>query len=277
MVSSLRIACAQTTATPDPAANLVQAEALIRSAAADGVEFVTLPEAFDFLAPGVSDIHGYAEREAEHQALRRLSSLAAELSLWILAGSVSMRADDGTPVNRSVLFDAQGRIAAQYDKVHLFDVDLPGGEAIRESDFYRPGERAVVADTPWGGIGLSICYDMRFPYLYRRLAKRGARIIAVPAAFSSFTGPLHWHALLRARAIETGCFVVAPGQCGDNHPGRRSYGHSLIIDPWGRVIADAGEEPGLIAATLDLEEVDRFRAAIPSLSSDRALIEEASL
>lgn len=274
MLQSLRIACAQTTATPDPVANLAQAETLIRQAAVAGAELVALPEAFDFLTPGTTAIPDYARPQAEHAALKLLASLAAERSLWILAGSVSMRAEDGVPVNRSVLFDASGQISAHYDKVHLFDVDLPDGDSSRESDLYRAGDRAVVADTPWGGIGLSICYDMRFPYLYRRLAKSGARIIMAPSAFSSFTGPLHWHALLRARAIETGCFVIAPAQCGDNHPGRRSYGHSLIIDPWGRVLADAEEECGVITATLDLSEVERFRAAIPSLSSDRAFAEE---
>lgn len=274
MPQSLTIACVQTTATPDPTANLVQVETLIRQAAVAGVQLVALPEAFDFLAPGPTAIVDYAPPLAEHRALRLLGSLAAELSLWILAGSVSMRAQDGVPVNRSILFDPQGRISAQYDKVHLFDVDLPDGDSIRESDLYRAGDRAVVADTPWGGIGLSVCYDMRFPYLYRRLAKSGARIIMAPSAFSSFTGPLHWHTLLRARAIETGCFVIAPAQCGDNHLGRRSYGHSLIVDPWGRILADGGEECGLITATLDLCEVERFRAAIPSLSSDRTLVEE---
>lgn len=274
MLQSLNIACVQTTATPDPAANLAEVEALVRAAAANGVELVALPEAFDFLAPEAAAIRDYARHADEHAALKLLASLAAQLSLWILAGSVSMRAADGVPVNRSVLFDRDGRIVAQYDKIHLFDVDLPDGDCSRESDLYRPGDRAVVADTPWGGIGLSICYDMRFPYLYRRLAKRGARIIMAPSAFSSFTGPLHWHALLRARAIETGSFVIAPAQCGDNHPGRRSYGHSLIVDPWGRVLADAGDDPGLIGATLDLAEVERFRAAIPSLASDRPLVEE---
>lgn len=271
MLESLTIACAQTTATPDPAANLVQVETLIRQAAAAGAQLVALPEAFDMLAPGAMAIPAYARAEAEHEALGLLRTLAAERGLWILAGSVSTRAEDGACVNRSILFDADGAIAARYDKIHLFDVDLPDGESSRESDLYRPGDRAVLADTPWGGIGLSICYDMRFPYLFRGLAQRGARIIMAPSAFSSFTGPLHWHTLLRARAIETGCFVIAPAQCGDNHPGRHSFGHSLIIDPWGRVIADAGEACGLIVATLDLAEVERFRAAIPSLASGRVL------
>ncbi|MBX9898946.1 MAG: carbon-nitrogen hydrolase family protein [Qipengyuania sp.] len=276
MLKNLRIACAQTSATPDAATNLANAEALVREAAMGGAELVALPEAFDFLAPETSAIHDYARREAEHDALRRVSSLAAELSLWILAGSVSMRAADGVPVNRSVLFDADGQMTAHYDKIHLFDVDLPDGASSRESDLYRPGDRATVAETPWGGIGLSICYDVRFPYLYRQIARRGAGIIMVPAAFSSFTGPLHWNTLLRARAIETGCFIVAPAQCGDHYSGRRSYGHSLIIDPWGKVMAEAADDPGIVMATLDLGEVERFRAAIPSLAADRALAPETA-
>lgn len=276
MLENLRVACAQTSATPDAATNLANAVALVREAAMGGAELVALPEAFDFLAPETSAIRDYARNEAEHDALQRLRSLALELSLWILAGSVSMRAADGVPVNRSVLFDAHGRMIAHYDKIHLFDVDLPDGASSRESELYRPGDRATVAETPWGGIGLTICYDVRFPYLYRQIARCGAGIIMVPAAFSSFTGPLHWHTLLRARAIETGCFMVAPAQCGDHYPDRRSYGHSLIIDPWGRVMAEAGEEPGIIAATLDLTEVERFRAAIPSLAADRMLTSEAA-
>ncbi len=276
MLENLRISCAQMSATPDAATNLANAELLVRKAAMGGAEFVALPEAFDFLAPETAAVHDYARQEAEHKALGQLGSLAAELSLWILAGSVSMRAADGVPVNRSVLLDAQGRMAAHYDKIHLFDVDLPDGVSSRESDLYRPGDCATVAETPWGGIGLSICYDVRFPYLYRQIARRDAGIIMVPAAFSSFTGPLHWHTLLRARAIETGCFIIAPAQCGDHYPGRSSYGHSLIIDPWGRVMAEAGDEPGVIMATLDLTEVERFRAAIPSLAADRTLAPEAA-
>lgn len=276
MLENFRVACAQISATCDAATNLANAEALVREAAMGGAELVALPEAFDFLAPETSAIHDYARSEAEHDALQRLSSLAVELSLWILAGSVSMRAADGVPVNRSVLFDAHGWMIAHYDKIHLFDVDLPDGASSRESELYRPGDRATVAETPWGGIGLTICYDVRFPSLYRQIARRGAGIIMVPAAFSSFTGPLHWHTLLRARAIETGCFIIAPAQCGDHYPDRRSYGHSLIIDPWGRVMAEAGEEPGIIAATLDLTEVERFRAAIPSLAADRMLTSEGA-
>lgn len=269
MSSILKLGCIQMTATPDAAANLAQAEVLIDEAAAAGLDMVALPEAFDFLAPDPAAIPDYAKPVEDHLALRRIGELARKHALWILAGSVSTRAADGAVVNRTVLFAANGAIAAYYDKIHLFDVDLPNGDPIRESDLYRAGDRAVVTDTPWGGLGLSICYDMRFPHLYRNLAQQGARLLAVPAAFSSYTGPLHWHVLLRARAIETGCFVIAPAQCGDNHESRRSYGHSLIIDPWGRIMTEGGDEPGVISATLDLGEVERFRAAIPSLFNDR--------
>lgn len=277
MSTTLRVACIQNTATSDPEATLAAVEALVRSAAAQDAELIALPEAFDFLAPAAADIHAYAKPADDHLAVRRVRALAAELDVWILMGSVSMRADDGEPVNRSLLVDPAGNIRAYYDKIHLFDVDLPNGDPIRESDFYRAGKRRVVAHTPWGPMGLSICYDMRFPYLYRGFAQAGAAIIAIPAAFSSYTGPLHWEPLLRARAIETGCYVIAPAQCGDNFPGRRSHGHSLIIDPWGRVLADAGDEPGVIVADLDLQQVPAFRASIPSMMFDRTLLEEPTL
>jgi len=273
----LRVACVQNCATGDPDATLQAAERLVRSACEQGARLAALPEAFDFLAPAAGDIHAYAKAEADHAAIGRMRALAAELDMWLLLGSVSMRAADGAPVNRSLLVDNTGAIRARYDKVHLFDVDLPNGDPIRESDFYRAGDRRVMAQTPWGLLGLSICYDLRFPYLYRGFAKAAASIIAIPAAFSSFTGPLHWEPLLRARAIETGCFVIAPAQCGDNFPGRRSYGHSLIIDPWGRVLADAGENEGVIVADLDLDQVRDFRASIPSMTFDRTLLEDLIL
>lgn len=272
--ATLRVACVQNTATCDAAATLLEADRLVRSAAAQGAELITLPEAFDYLAPTAAEIHAYARPAGEHRALQHMRAVAGEVGAWLLLGSISMQDDDGLPVNRSILIDSTGDVRASYDKIHLFDVDLPGGESIRESDFYRAGDRQVTARTPWGLIGLSICYDLRFPYLYRGLAQAGAAMLAVPAAFSSFTGPLHWEPLLRARAIETGCFVVAPAQCGDNFPGRRSYGHSLIIDPWGLILAEAGDDAGVILADLDLQDVAAFRAAIPSMARDRTPLEE---
>ena len=269
MPDTLRVACVQTSATPDTATNLQSAELLVRAAAADGAAFIALPEAFDHLVPTAPEMHAYAAPEEAHRAAGMVRRLSDELNIWILAGSVSARARDGAVVNRSLLAAPGAGIAARYDKIHLFDVDLPDGGSVRESDFYRPGANAVVADTPWGGIGLSICYDVRFPLLHRALAAHGARMLAVPAAFSSVTGPLHWEPLLRTRAIETGCFVIAPAQCGHHYGERRSHGHSLIIDPWGRVLADGGTEPGYIVADLDLTEVERFRGAIPSLANAR--------
>lgn len=272
--TTLRVACVQNTATDDPVATLLAVDALIRSAVAQDAEFVLLPEAFDYLAPTAEDIHAYTKPASKHVALEHVRGLASELRVWILLGSISMRAEDGAPVNRSLLVDPAGSIRASYDKIHLFDVDLPDGEPIRESDFYRAGSKRVSARTPWGMVGMSICYDVRFPYLYRGFAQSGVAIIAVPAAFSSYTGPLHWEPLLRARAIETGCYVIAPAQCGDNFPGRRSHGHSLIVDPWGRVLADAGEEAGVIVADLDLRQVPDFRMSIPSMTFDRTPLEE---
>jgi predicted amidohydrolase len=199
--------------------------------------------------------------------------LARELGVWLLVGSALLRGDDGGAVNRSLLIDDGGAVSATYDKMHTFDVDLPTGEHIRESEAYRPGERAVVADTPWARLGLSICYDLRFPYLYRALAKAGAQILTVPAAFTRPTGEAHWEILLRARAIETGAFVLAPAQGGLHEDGRGTWGRSMIIGPWGEIIAAADDDaPGVVAATLDLDAVTRARHAIPALNNERAFL-----
>jgi predicted amidohydrolase len=196
--------------------------------------------------------------------------MAREHAVWLAIGTLGVRAPDGRIWNRSYLVDPNGAIRARYDKIYLFDVDLAGGETYRESATIAPGEQAVVAETPFGGVGLSICYDLRFPQLYRALAKADARILMVPAAFTRTTGRAHWHVLLRARAIETGCFVLAASQCGEAPDGRLArYGHSLIVSPWGEVLADAGAEPGFVTASLDLGEVDAARRAIPALRHDR--------
>jgi len=195
--------------------------------------------------------------------------LAQELGIWIHAGSLVIRlADDDRFANRGFLIDPTGLIQAQYDKIHMFDVDLANGESYRESNGFRPGTHATLAQTPWGGYGMAVCYDLRFPHLFRDLAKAGARILAVPAAFTRTTGQAHWHTLLRARAIENGCFVVAPAQCGDHEDGRKTYGHALIIDPWGEVLADGGEAPGVVTATLNLNRVSEVRGMVPSLNND---------
>lgn len=199
-----------------------------------------------------------------------LRDAAAQFGVWLLIGSALVRRDDGRAANRSLLVGQDGAVVAQYDKVHLFDVDLPTGERLRESEAYVPGEQAVVASTPFAALGLTVCYDVRFPHLYRDLAKAGAEVITVPAAFTRPTGEAHWAVLLRARAIEAAAFVIAPAQGGTHEDGRGTWGRSLIVDPWGRVLAEAaGDAPGVIYADLDLAEVARVRAAVPALRHDR--------
>ena len=208
--------------------------------------------------------------EPAHPALAHFRALAEELGAWLLLGSLAITAGPGKIFNRSYLVTAQGAIAAHYDKLHLFDVDLADGESYRESALIEPGGAAVLAATPWATLGLTVCYDLRFAQLYRSLAQAGAEVLTVPAAFTKTSGQAHWHVLLRARAIETGCFVLAPCQCGDHGGGRETYGHSLIVDPWGRVLAEGGEETGFITAKIDLAEVEKARAMIPALNHDRA-------
>jgi predicted amidohydrolase len=211
-----------------------------------------------------------AEDEQAPRGIAAFQVLARETGAWLLAGSLVVRLPgEERLANRSYLFDPQGAVVARYDKIHMFDVDLAGGERYRESAQFRPGERAVLADTPWGKLGMSVCYDLRFPALYRALAQAGARMLSIPSAFALPTGEAHWHSLLRARAIETGCFVLAPAQTGLHEGGRRTYGHSLIVDPWGAVLADGGEAVGFVTAELDLARVDEARRAVPSLSQDR--------
>jgi predicted amidohydrolase len=218
--------------------------------------------------PGMGAKAAYVE--GEEPALKAYRALAAELDIWLLVGSLVIKLeDDSRMANRGFLIDPSGAVTASYDKMHMFDVDLEGGEQYRESNNYRPGDRAVVTDTPWGRLGMTICYDVRFPYLYRALAKAGAGILTIPSSFARTTGKAHWHTLLRSRAIETGCYVLAPAQCGDHEDGRQTYGHALIVAPWGEVLADAGEEPGIIVADLDMGAVDRARAMVPSLEHDR--------
>ena len=213
------------------------------------------------------------ETEDRDAVVGGLRNLARELGVWLLIGSVivkSGRSGDERAANRSLLIDDHGRVVATYDKLHVYDVDLPTGERWRESASIRPGDGAVVAQTPWGGLGLTICYDVRFPQLHRALAKAGAAMIAVPAAFTVPTGEAHWETLLRARAIETGCFVLAPAQAGAHEDGRRTWGRSTVVAPWGEVLAKLdGDEPGVLFATLDLDAVMRARTAVPQLSHDR--------
>jgi predicted amidohydrolase len=268
--NTLRAAVIQVNAGPEIEPNLVQAGALVRGAVADGAQLVCLPENVSLMAQGREKILARVKPEESHPGVPFFRDLARETGAWIMTGTLGCLLDDGRVANRAFVVAPNGDIVARYDKIHMFDVDLVGGESYRESATYRPGERAVVAPTPWGGLGLSICYDVRFAYLFRALAKAGASLITVPAAFTVPTGRAHWHVLLRARAIETGCFVLAPAQTGLHDGGRGTYGHSLIISPWGEVLADAGEGVGHVIADLDLDKVAEARRMVPSLGHDRA-------
>ncbi len=249
--------------------NLKQAETLIREAAGQGAQFVLTPENTCHIRFPAAEKLKSALPEETHPAVSFFSGLARELNIWLLAGSLGIKQENGMLANRSYLFADTGEAVATYDKIHMFDVDLPTGENHRESEQVQGGTRAVLAQTPWGGLGMTICYDLRFPHLYRELAQKGAAMLAVPAAFTVPTGKAHWETLLRARAIENGCFVFAPAQTGEHEGGRLTYGHSLIIDPWGHVLADAGEEVGVITVDVNLEDIAKARHAIPSLQHDR--------
>ncbi len=276
MSESFTAACIQFTAGPDPEPNLRVVCDLIRRAREGGADLIMTPEATNFIESGQRR-REKARREAEDPFLAGLRGLARETGAWLLAGSLVID-PDGEPgaevgetrlANRSLLLDAGGEVVARYDKIHMFDIDLPGGESYRESNAYRPGGRAVIADTPWGRLGMSVCYDLRFPQLYRALAQAGADFLAIPSVFTAPTGAAHWHALMRARAIETGCFVFAPAQWGEHAGGRRSYGRALIVDPWGEVLADAGEGVGVITARIDPARIAEVRRMVPSLRQDR--------
>ena len=271
----MRLGLIQLTVTDDPAANLPETLRLIDAAHAAGAGFVLTPECTNALSSNRSHQRAILHSEATDPTLAALREAAARLQIWLLIGSLGLLTDDvdGRFANRSFLIGPDGAIVARYDKIHMFDVNVSETEVYRESAGYRPGTQAVVAHTPFARIGMTVCYDVRFPHLYRALAQAGADIITVPAAFNHITGDAHWQVLLRARAIETGCFVVAPAQTGFHAEqagkGRKTHGHSLVVDPWGQVIADGGTEPGVVLADIDLTEVSRARARIPSLTHDR--------
>jgi len=269
MTRPLKVGCVQYCAQANTPRNLRKIEKLVSQAAADGANLVCLPEYATCYGASRGRLQVGAEVEDRHEGLAALMALASSEEIWLLIGSIGIKRDDGLISNRSYLIDDTGDVIARYDKLHLFDVDLEGGESYRESDLIKAGDKAVVADTPFGRVGLTICYDIRFPQLYRTLAKAGADIIFAPAAFTRKTGRAHWHALITTRAIETGAYLVAPCQCGDNRGKLARYGHSLIVDPWGESLADAGEEPGVITAELDLAKVETARKAIPALQHDR--------
>lgn len=264
-----KVACIQNTATRDLDENMETAGALVREAAAAGADFIALPEHCALMEPRREILHQHAASLDEHPILAQFQTLAAEVGRWLLVGSLPARSPDGRIANCSVLLDGDGAVVASYDKIHMFDVDLPSGERFRESDDFQPGPEARLAETPWGTMGMTVCYDLRFPQLYRGLAQAGARFLTVPAAFTKVTGDAHWHVLLRARAIENGCFVIAPCQTGNHYGKRFTCGHSLIIDPWGEVLADGGDEVGVVMAEIDPARVDEVRAMIPSLGHDR--------
>ena len=263
------VACVQANSGREIGPNIDAVLPLIGKARERGADLVLLPENVAMIEPIQAKQQEKALPEAEHPALAAFAEAASNLGVWLLIGSLAIRRDDERVANRSLLVDAAGRVVARYDKIHLFDVDLGPAESYRESAVIAPGDRIVVAETPWGGLGLSVCYDLRFPHLYRALAKAGADFLAIPAAFTRTTGAAHWHVLARARAIETGCYVLAPAQCGTHAEGRLTFGHSLIVDPWGVVVADAGEEVGIITAEIDAARVTEARRRVPALEHDR--------
>lgn len=270
MAKSFVVACVQTNAGSEMAANLAAAQTHVQKARDAGADFILLPENVAMMALDRKEIFQNAEPEASHPALANFCALAKATGAWLLVGSLTIRLDEDKVANRSFLLDGKGKIVARYDKVHLFDAELENGEFYKESNSYRAGDQAVLAQTPWGGLGLTVCYDLRFPHLYRALAKAGAGYLAVPAAFTRTTGKAHWHVLLRARAIETGAYVFAPAQCGTHRGKRQTYGHSLIVDPWGEVLADGGDKPGIVLAKIDPEKIAAARQKIPSLKLDRS-------
>jgi predicted amidohydrolase len=252
-----------------PARNLDSAVALVREAKSAGADYVLTPEMTNILESSRESLFAAIVPEEKDPSLAAFRTLARELGLYLHIGSLAIEVLPEKAMNRSFLIDPKGEIVARYDKIHMFDVDLAGGESYRESHSYRPGELAVAADLPWGRIGLTICYDLRFPALYRALAEAGASFIAIPAAFTQQTGEAHWHILTRARAIENGCFIFAAAQGGRHEHGRETFGHSIVVDPWGRVIAEGGSDPGVIMADIDPSLVATVRARIPSLQHGR--------
>jgi predicted amidohydrolase len=252
---------------PEP--SLEQGINLIRQAAAQGADYVLTPEVSNMMQVNRKALFEHLASEEDDLSLKAYRTLAAELKIYLHVGSLALRASPEKAVNRSFLIGPDGLLIASYDKIHMFDIDLTDGESYRESANYQPGETAVISDLPWGRIGLTICYDVRFPALYRALAECGASFLTVPSAFTRKTGEAHWHTLLRARAIETGCFVFAAAQAGMHENKRETYGHSLIIDPWGVVLAEGGVEPGVFMARIDPSKVETARKAIPSLQHGR--------
>jgi predicted amidohydrolase len=267
----VKIALLQMTAGIDPAANAATLVAAVAEAAGEGAAMLFTPEMSGLIDRDRTRAATSIVAEEDDPVLAAVRVAAREHGLWVQLGSLAVRLPDGRYANRGFMIDAAGTIVARYDKLHLFDVDLPSGERWRESAVYAPGERAVAVASPIGSVGLSICYDLRFPDLYRALSDAGAAVLAIPAAFTRPTGAAHWHVLMRARAIEAGAFVVAAAQTGEHEDGRTTYGHSLVVDPWGGVILDMGEAPGLGYATIDAAARAAVLARIPVLAHRRPI------
>lgn len=271
-MATFTVALTQTCSGINVEKNVDAVAELVRRAVGEGAELVCTPETTSLMARNRSELLEALVPEDKDAALAAMRTLAKEEGVWLLVGSLSVMVSSTHAVNRSFLLDPAGDIHARYDKIHLFDVTLPDGECHRESETYRAGEKIVASQTPWGVMGMSVCYDLRFPGLYRELTRRGAEFLTVPSAFTYQTGSAHWHTLLRARAIENGCFVFAPCQAGHHENGRHTYGHSLVIDPWGRVLAEGGESAGeVVTARIDTDEVARARGHIPVLQHERKL------
>jgi predicted amidohydrolase len=266
--SAFKVALVQMRSAMEPKANIAAALAAIEEAKSAGADYVLTPEMTNIIAKRDRMMATIVDEERD-PTLAALREAARKHSLYVHIGSLAIKASPERAANRSFLIDRRGDVVARYDKIHMFDVDLAGGESYRESHSYRPGDLAVVADLPWGRLGVTICYDLRFPALYRALAESGASFLSIPSAFTKPTGEAHWHVLMRARAIENGCFVFAAAQGGRHESGRESFGHSLIVDPWGQILAEGGTEPAVILADVDPAQVTAARSRIPSLHHGR--------
>jgi predicted amidohydrolase len=274
----MKVAALQLCASDDPVANLAHTLSMVQQASEAGAQFIATPEVTNCVSSSRRRQNEVLALQENDQTLAAMCTAAARFGVWISVGSLALKLpDDDRFTNRSFMIDPSGQIVAQYDKIHMFDVTLSETEQYRDSDGYRAGDHAVIADTAFGRIGMTICYDIRFPHLYRGLAKSGASILLIPAAFAQPTGRAHWEVLLRARAIETGCYVIAAAQTGEHQTSqrrpRKTYGHSMIISPWGEIMADAGEDLGIIYADLDLSLVESTRARVPSILSNQSFSE----
>jgi predicted amidohydrolase len=264
-----RVGLIQMRSARTPAENFAAAAAFIRDAKAQGADYVQTPEMTNIMEMKRDALFAAIADEEDDVTLAGFRALARELGIHLHVGSLAVKVSPERAANRAFLIDPAGEIVARYDKIHMFDVDLANGESYRESRTYRPGEQAAYADLPWGRLGITICYDLRFPSLYRALAEAGASFLAIPSAFTRQTGEAHWHVLMRARAIENGCFILAAAQGGKHENGRETFGHSIVVDPWGKIIAEGGTEPGVVMAEIDPADVTAARGRVPSLQHGR--------